>query len=99
MTERSLRSFLSQLNSLLFCAVCCYVLNKHDYDYEVVAVIRPKKPFEFPILAEKSVSISVKTFFLWRSPLFGLKNRLNFQFWPKISSQFRINRVILIQEQ
>ena len=36
MTERSLRSFLSQLNSLLFCAVCCFVLNKHDYDYDYV---------------------------------------------------------------
>ena len=26
--------------------------------------MRPEEPFEFPILSEKSVSISVKTFFL-----------------------------------
>ena len=52
---------------------------------EVVAVIRPEKPFEFSNLAENSVSISVKTFFFffWRSPVFGLKTRLNFRFWPK----------------
>ena len=31
---------------------------------EVVAVIRPEKSFEFPILAEKFVSVLVKTFFL-----------------------------------
>ena len=31
---------------------------------EVHAVIRPEKALEYPILAEKSVSISVKTFFL-----------------------------------
>ena len=62
-------------------------------------VIRPEEPFEFPISAEKSVSISVKTFFFWRSPVFGRKIRLNFQFWPKNPSQFRINRLNLIQEQ
>ena len=32
---------------------------------EVVAVIRPEKPFEFPILAKKTVSISMKTFFFY----------------------------------
>ena len=42
---------------------------------EVVAVIRPEEPCEFPISAEKSVSISVKTFFLkitcfWAEKLF-----------------------------
>ena len=38
-------------------------------------------------------------FFFLRSPVFGLKNHLNFRFWPKNPSQFRINRVILIREQ
>ena len=32
---------------------------------EVQVVIRPEKAFEFPVLAEKSVSISVKTFFFF----------------------------------
>ena len=32
--------------------------------WEGVAVIRPEEPFEFPISPEKSLSISVKTFFL-----------------------------------
>ena len=70
---------------------------------EVDAAIRPENPFEFPILVEKSFSISVKTFFYFlfflRSPVFWLKNHLNFQFWLKNPSQFQINRVILIQEQ
>ena len=73
--------------------------------WEGVAVIRPEEPFEFPISAEKSVSILVKTFFFifyfifWRSPVFGPKNRSNFRFRPKNSSQFWINRLNLIQEQ
>ena len=57
---------------------------------EVHDVIRPEKAFEFPILAEKSVSISVKTLFLvffWRSPVFGLKKRLNFRTFREILSQ------------
>ena len=42
---------------------------------EVVAVIRPEKTFEYPNLAEKYVSVSVKTFFLeitcfWAEKLF-----------------------------
>ena len=58
---------------------------------EVDAVIRPEKAFEFPILAEKSVSISAKTFFFsffgdhlfldWKSVWisdFGRKIRFNF---------------------
>ena len=58
---------------------------------EVVAVIWPEEPCEFPISAEKSVSIAVKTpfFFFWRSPVFGRKNRLNFRFRPKNLSQFQ----------
>ena len=28
-------------------------------------------------------------FFLWRAPVFGLKKRLNFRFWPENQSQFR----------
>ena len=62
--------------------------------------MRPEKAFKFPITAEKSVSISVKTFFcFWRPLVFGLKKRLNFRAFREIPSQFRTNRVILIQEQ
>ena len=32
---------------------------------EVDVVMRPEKAFEYPLLAEKSVSISVKTFFFF----------------------------------
>ena len=55
---------------------------------EEVAVIRAEEPIEFPISAEKSVSISVKTFFFWDHLFsngksvsisdFGRKIRLNF---------------------
>ena len=55
---------------------------------EVHVVSRPKKGFEFPILAEKSVSISVKTFFFWRPLVFGRKKRSNFRAFREISSQF-----------
>ena len=47
-------------------------------------VNRPEKAFEFPILAEKSVSISVKIFFIleiicfWAEKAFERKIRLNF---------------------
>ena len=51
-------------------------------------MIRPEKTFEFPILAKKSVSISVKTFFFWRPSVFGRKKRLNFRAFREISSQF-----------
>ena len=54
---------------------------------EVDVVIRPEKAFEYPLPAEKSVSISVKTFF-FRSPVFGLKKRLNFRVFREIPSQF-----------
>ena len=48
-----------------------------------------EKTFEFPILTEKSVSISVKTFFVfWRSPVSGLKKRMNFRVFREIPSQF-----------
>ena len=43
-------------------------------------MIRPEKAFEFSSLAEKSVSNLAMTFFFfffWRSPVFGLKKRLN----------------------
>ena len=47
--------------------------------------------FEFPILAEKLDSISVKTFFLfyffWRPLVFERKKRLNFKAFRGISSQ------------
>ena len=58
---------------------------------EVDVVIRNEKVFEFPILAQKSVTISVKTFFfffIWRPPDFGRKKRLNFRAFREISSQF-----------
>ena len=56
---------------------------------EVHVVMRPEKAFEFPISVEKSVSISVKTFFFfWRPPVFGLKKRLNFRAFREIPSQF-----------
>ena len=44
---------------------------------EVQVVIRPEKASEFRISVEKSVSISVKTFFFlfWRPPVFGRKKR------------------------
>ena len=64
-------------------------------------MIRAEEPFEFPISAEKSVLISVKTFFFlfFRSPVFGGKNRFSFRFRPKNPSQFRINRMNLIRQQ
>ena len=59
---------------------------------EVHVVLWPEKAFEFPILAEKSVSILVKTFFyFWRTPVFGLKKRLNFRAFREIPSQFSDN--------
>ena len=51
-------------------------------------MIRSIKALEYPILAGKSVSILVKTFFFWRSPVFGRKKRLNFRAFREISSQF-----------
>ena len=51
----------------------------------------PPQTFEFPNLAEKSVSISVKTFFFfffWRPPDFGRKKPLNFRAFRESSSQF-----------
>ena len=42
--------------------------------------------FKFPNLAEKSVSISVKTIFFWRPPHFGRKKPLTFWAFREISS-------------
>ena len=47
-----------------------------------------EKTFEFPNWAENSASISVKTFFFWRPPVFGRKKRLNFRAFWEIPSQF-----------
>ena len=62
-----------------------------------------EKAFEFPILAKKSVSISVKTFFFlffFRDHLlFGWKSVWISEFSKKFRLNFWINRVILIQEQ
>ena len=55
---------------------------------EVHVVIRPEKAFEFMILAEKSVSILVKTFFFLETTCFGRKKRLNFRALREIPSQF-----------
>ena len=41
-------------------------------------VIRPEEPFEFPISAEKSVSISVKTFFFLEITCFWAENPFEF---------------------
>ena len=50
----------------------------------------PPQTFEFPNSAEKSVSISAKTFlFFWRPPDFERKKALNFGFRPKNQTQFR----------
>ena len=51
---------------------------QRDLGAEVVAAIRPEEPFEFVTSAEKSVSISVKTFFFFfEITCFWAKNRLN----------------------
>ena len=50
-----------------------------------------KQTFEFPNLAEKSVSISAKTFFFfffWRPPDFGRKKPSNFRAFREITSEF-----------
>ena len=49
----------------------------------------PPQTFGFPIWAEKSASISAKTFFFWRPLDFGRKKPLNFRFRPKNQPQFR----------
>ena len=49
----------------------------------------PPQTSELAKLDEKSVSISVKTFFFWRTPDFGRKKPLNFWFRPKNHSQFQ----------
>ena len=45
---------------------------------EVHVVIRPEKALEFPILAGKSVSISVKTFFFSETTCFWAEKTLEF---------------------
>ena len=49
-----------------------------------VTYFRAEKSFEFLISAEKSLWISVKTFFFSRSPIFGRKNRSNF--WLRLKN-------------
>ena len=70
---------------------------------EVHVVIRSEKALEYPILAEKSVSISVKTFFfvfVFGDHLFlGGKNVWIPGLSEKFRLNFRTNRVILIQEK
>ena len=50
---------------------------------EVNAVIRPENPFAFPILAEKSFSISVKTFFFLKITCFWAKKPFEFPIWEE----------------
>ena len=57
----------------------------------------PPQTFGFPNLAEKSVSISVKTFFFFL--IVGGKNVWIFELSEKFRLNFRANRVKLIQEQ
>ena len=62
----------------------------------------PPQTFEFPISAEKSVSISVKTFFFnffGDHLIFGGKNVWISELSEKFRLNFRTNRVKLIQEQ
>ena len=47
--------------------------------------IRPEKAFECPLLAKKSVLISVKPFFFWRSPDFGAEKAFEFLILPEKS--------------
>ena len=49
----------------------------------------PPQTSELAKLDEKLVSISVKTFFFWRTLDFGRKKTLNFWFRPKNHSQFQ----------
>ena len=59
-----------------------------------------EKASEFPISVEKSVSISVKTFFFFGDHLLlGGKNVWISELSEKFPLNFRTNRVILIQEQ
>ena len=57
---------------------------------EADVVIRPEKAFEIPIPAEKSVSISVKTFFFFGDHLYlGRKSVRIFEFGQKIRLNFK----------
>ena len=60
---------------------------------EVDVVMRCDKAFEFWILTEK-IGLNFGEdllffYFFWRPPVFGLKIRMNFRFWPKNQAQFR----------
>ena len=55
---------------------------------EVHVVIRPEKALEFPILAGKSVSISVKTFFFLETTCVWVEKTLEFPSFREIPSQF-----------
>ena len=55
---------------------------------KVVAAIRPEEPFEFVISAEKSVSISVKTFFFGDHLFLGGKSATISDFGGKIRLNF-----------
>ena len=48
----------------------------------ILVDLKLEKALEIPISAGKSLEISVKTFFFWRSPLFGWKISLNFRTTP-----------------
>ena len=58
---------------------------------EVDAVIRPEKAFEFPILAEKSVSISMNTFFFLEITWFRTEKAFEFLILAKKSVSILMN--------
>ena len=68
---------------------------------EVHVMMRPEKALEFPISAETSVSISVKTFFFFFGDhlFLGWKNVWISELSEKFRLNFWTNRVILIQKQ
>ena len=52
------------------------------------AAIRPEKAFEYPILAKKSVTVSVKTFFFLEITCFWAEKAFEFPILAKNPSQF-----------
>ena len=60
-----------------------------DHFFSEITCFWAEKPFEFPISAEKSVSISVKTFFFLEITCF----------WAKNPPQFLTNRLTLNRKQ
>ena len=64
---------------------------------EVDAVIRPEKAFEFPILAEKSVSISMNTFFFLEITWFRTEKAFEFLILAKKSVSILMNTFFFLE--